>query len=353
MSSNVGILGIAMHLPPGVRRNDWWPTEVVARWHARPALAALDENVPGDDPVAAELRSHIADPFQGARQRHCLASDETLLDLELAAARAAIEQAGVDRGDIDLVLTDSLGHPTLATNTACSLHYHLGLRSDCFTLKTDGAQHAFLLQLSIADAMIARGHARYGLLVQSTAASRILDYREPLSAVFGDGATAAIVGPVADGFGLLASSHRTYGAHANTLVASVPGGAWYDEGRAYLHITDPAVMRDIQYHAVERSSDVIATALARAGLRPEDVAVFAMYQGVPWLQRLVQERAGLHAARATNTFAQIGHLFGASAPSTLALAESRGLVHRGDLVVAASGGNGMTYGAAIIRWGRA
>jgi 3-oxoacyl-[acyl-carrier-protein] synthase-3 len=352
MSSNVGILGIAMHLPPEVRRNDWWPTEVVARWSARPTLEAPDANAPGDDPAIAALRALIPDPFQGSRERHVLASHETLLDLEIAAARAAIERAGIDRGDIDLVLTDSLAQPVLATNTACSLHYHLGLRPDCFTVKTDGAQHAFLLQLSIAEAMITSGRARCGLLVQSTAASHILDYNEPLSVIFGDGATAAIVGPVTDGFGLLASSHRTYGAHANTLIASVPGGAWYDEGRAYLHVTDPAVMRDIQYHAVERSSSVVGAALARAGIRPEDVAVFAMYQGVPWLQRLVQERAGLHTARSTTTFTETGHLFGASAPATLVVAENRDLLHRGDLVVTASGGNGMTYGAAVIRWGR-
>jgi 3-oxoacyl-[acyl-carrier-protein] synthase III len=352
MSSNVGILGIAIHLPSEVRRNDWWPADVVARWPARPAIDPPDANGSADDPVATALRSCVADPFQGSSERRVLASHETLLDLEITAARAAIERAGVDRGEIDLVLTDALGHPVLATNAACSLHYNLGLRSDCFTLKTDGAQHAFLLQLSIAEAMIARGRARYALLSQSTAASRVLDYRQPLSAIFGDGATAAVIGPVGNDFGLLASLHRTYGAHANTLIASVPGGAWYDEGRAYLHVTDPSVMGAIQYHAVERSSEVIRAALARAGVRPADVKVFAMYQGVPWLPRLVQERAGLHAARFTETFTQVGHLFGASLPSTLAFAEARGLLRPGDLVVAASGGNGMTYGAAVVRWGR-
>jgi len=349
---NVGILGIAMHLPAEVRRNDWWPAEVVSRWSSRSVLAAPEVSFPADDQVAAEMRALLMDPFQGSVQRHVLASDEPLLDLELAAARAAIERAGIDLGEIDLVLTDSLAQPVLATNTACCLHYGLGLRNDCFTLRTDGAQHAFLLQLSIAKAMIAAGQARCALLVQSTAASRILNYDEPLSVVFGDGATAAVVGPVADDFGLLAASHRTYGAQAHTLIASVPGGAWYDAGRAYLHVTNPAAAWDIHYRAVERSNEVISSALAGAGVRPDDVVVFAMHQGVPWMQRLVQARAGLHAARSTDTFAQTGHLFGASAPSVLVAAEANDVLRSGDLVVCMSGGNGMTYGAAVVRWGR-
>ncbi len=351
--SNIGILGLALHLPQEVRRNDWWPAEVVARWLEQMAAAAPGADVASNDPDIAALSPPGLDPFGGTRERRVLASDEDLLDLELGAARTAIERAGIDRGEIDLVLTDALGQPFLATNSACSLHHHLGLRADCFTLKTEGAQHAFLLHLSIAEAMIASGRARHALLVQSTAASRLLDYTSPISPIFGDGATAAVVGPVPDGFGLLASTHRTNGAQANTLIASVPGGAWYEEGRACLHVTDFAAMRDIQYRAIERSCEVIAGALACAGVRPENVAVFAMHQGMPWLRPLVQARAGLRAARSADTFLELGNLFNACTPSTLAIATARGLVHDGDLVVIASGGNGMTYGAAVVRWGRA
>jgi 3-oxoacyl-[acyl-carrier-protein] synthase III len=351
--SNVGILGIALHLPPDVRRNDWWPAEVVARWRAQRAAAGIDAHVASRDPAIAALSPEVPDPFVGTRERRVLANDQSLLDLELGAARAAIEHAGIDRGEIDLVLTDTLGQPFLATNSACSLHYHLGLRGDCFSVKTEGAQHAFLLQLSLAEAMIASGRARYALLVQASAASRLLDHTSPIAPILGDGATAAVVGPVADGFGVLASIHRTNGAQANTLVASVPGRAWYDEGRAYLHVTDFAAMQDIQYRAIERSCEVIAAALARAGVRPEDVAVFAMHQGMPWLRPLVQERAGLRAARTADTLPEIGNLFNACVSSTLAKAAEQGFIHDRDLVVIASGGNGMTYGAAVVRWGRA
>ena len=353
MSTSIGILGLGMSLPRDVRRNTWWPAETIARWTAQPVIDPPDAIVSSDDSVAAALRSQVADPFQGSFERRVLGSDESLLDLELGAARAAIERSGVERDWIDLLLTDSLARPALATNWACNLHHHLGLRSDCFALQTEGTQHAFLLQLSIAEAMITSGRAHYALLIQSSGASRILDYNDPLSVIFGDGATAAIIGPVANGFGILAVSHRTDGAQANTMIASVPGGTWYDAGRAYLHITDRAAMKDILYRTIERAEEVVAAVLSRSGVRAEDVAVFAMYQGVSWLQRMVQERVGLERARTIDVFHETGNLFGASMPSVLTAAEKRNLLRPGDLVVTVSGGSGMTYGAAVMRWGRA
>lgn len=357
---NVGILGIALHLPPEVRRNDWWPADVVARWAARlppalPAPGATEGAAPGaaEDAVSGAMRAQAADPFQGTRERRVLAPEQTLLQLEVGAARGAIERAGLERGEIDLLLSDSLGHPVLATNAACGLHHALGLRPDCLSLQTNGTQHAFVLQLALAEALIATGRARFAVVVQSSAASRLLDHADPLSAVFGDGATAAVLGLVASGFGVLAVTHRTDGAHPNGLVASVPGGAWYDPGRAYLHVADPAALRGVVAGAVERSIEGLTAALARAGVDAGEIKVFAMHQGTPWLRRLVQERAGLHAAQAVDTFFDMGHLFGACTLSTLVVAEQRGLLHDGDLVAIASGGNGMTYGAAIVRWGRA
>ncbi len=78
-----------------------------------------------------------------------------------------------------------------------------------------------------------------------------------------------------------------------------------------------------------------------------------MHQGQPWLRHLVQEHTRLAHARVVDTFAATGHLFGAFVPSTLAVAERDGVLRDGDLVVIAGGGNGMTYGAAVVRWGRA
>jgi 3-oxoacyl-[acyl-carrier-protein] synthase-3 len=297
------------------------------------------------------MGAQAADPFQGAVQRHVLADDQRLLDLEHRAALSAIERAGVDPHAIDVLLTCSTPQDYQLTNSACELHERLGLPRACFSLLTEGAQHAFLLQLTIAETMILAGQAKTALLVQSSASSRLLDYADPISPVFGDGATAVVVGPVAGERGILAVTHNTDGRLPNTLIASVPGKRWYDEGLVRLHLADPVGMYDILLRTVDLSRESIEEALRRAGVQARDVDVFAMHQGQPWLRQLVQHHTRLEHARTIETFTATGHLFGAFVPSTLYAGVRDGILRDGDLVVIAGGGNGMTYGAAVVRWG--
>lgn len=351
--TDIGILGLGMQLPATVRHNTWWPPEIVARWAHRPAMPPpAIEVTPIVAAVISAMSSQATDPFGGSVARHVLADDEQLEELEVAAARSALARAALDPAEIDLVLTCTAPTEFQLTNSACALHARLGLRPACFTLQTDGAQYAFLLQLGLARAMIASGQARHALLVQGSAVTRLLDPESPISPMFGDGATAAVIGPVSPGRGILAAVHRTDGRLPNTLIASVPGARWYDGGRAILHMADPVGMREILLRTVELMTESIHAVLAAAGLTAADVNVLAMHQGMPWLRELVQQFTGLEHARAIETFASTAHMFSAFIPSTLVAAEERGDLRPGDLVVIAGGGNGMTYGATVARWGR-
>lgn len=349
----VGILGLGMHLPPTVRTNDWWPEDVVARWRAPigapPPAGDLSET--GLE-IVAKMSAQVRDPFQGSRRRHVLGHDESILDIQVAAARSALARADVRESEIDLLLTCTTPVDYQLTNSACELHYALGLPVSCFSLHVDGAQHGFMLQLALAESMIASGRARRALIVQASGASRLVDPASPMSAVFGDGATAAVLGHVSTNRGLLSSTHRTDGRLPNTLVATVPGKRWYDDGRALLHLQDPLGMRDILLRTVDVSKESILAALELAGLTPADVDVLAMHQGMPWLRELVQQHSGLAHTRSIETFTETAHLFAAFVPSNLVAAQDAGILADNDVVVLAGGGNGMTYGAAILRWGR-
>jgi len=352
MATPIGILGLAMSLPPDVRRNDFWRPEVLASSPQSRMKMPSGELTAGMAAVVSAMKQLAQDPQQGTIQRHVLSEGASLVGLEERAALEAIERAGVARDDIDVLLTHRTPVEYQLTNPACELHQRLGLPARCFALQTEGAQHSFLLQLSIAQAMIASGQARTALLVQSSGISRLLDYGDALSLAFGDGATAVVVGPVRAGRGILAAVHYANGASPHTLVASVPGKPWYAEGRSILHLADMPGMANILLRTVDVSKASIDEALRFADLRPDQVDVFAMHQGMPWLRRLVQEQTGLVHARAIDTFSATGHLFGAFVPSTLVAAEREGLLADGDVVVIAGGGNGVTYGAAVMRWGR-
>jgi 3-oxoacyl-[acyl-carrier-protein] synthase-3 len=357
----IGLLGVATYLPPETRRNDWWPDATVARWAAMrgapppPPPAAI---TPAMATVLAELAQQAADPFQGVTERRVMPADMTSVDMEAIAAEQAIARAEAsagpgapfDRGQIDALFTHTAVPEYLLSNTACVLHHRLGLAPGCFTMQAEASGNSFLMQLTLAEQMIAAGRARTALVVQSAAGSRLLDPDSPMSPLFGDGASAAVVGAVGSG-GLLAAVHRTDGSYPRGLIASVPGRRWYDDGRIVLHSGDPGAMRQIFLETADRAAEVVGAALAAAGEAAGDVALFAVHQGTPWLRRVTQAACGLVRARAVDTFATTGYLFGASIPLVLETAQRRGLVGPGDLVVMHGGGVGSTYGAIALRWG--
>lgn len=348
----IGILGVATHLPPQVRTNDWWDPETVAGWRGVYGPPALPEQVTdGMALVLRALKDNAADPFSGVVERRVLAADLSAADMEYDAAQRAIARAGIDRAQIGLLLTHTVVPEYLASNPSCRLHHRLGLPADCLSVQADATAYSFMAQVALAQAMLARGGGRpYALLVQSAVGSRLLDPGDPDSPVFGDGAAAVVLGPVPAG-GILGSAHRTDGRYPLALVASVRGGRWYDGGGPIvLHRADPAAMAEVFLRTADLAKVVVDAALTDAALTPADVDFFAVHQGTAWLRQLTQEHTGLSHARTVDTFAHTGYLFGASLPLVLETATHQGALHPGDLVLLHGGGTGATYGAIALRW---
>jgi 3-oxoacyl-[acyl-carrier-protein] synthase III len=349
----VGLLGVATYLPPDIRRNDWWPAALVDGWQrGAPPIPtpAASELTPGVRQVLAAMEEQARDPFLGVIERRVMAPTMTSHDMEREAAELAIARAGVARDEIDVLLTHTAVPEYLLSNSACELHRTLRLSPRCLAMQAEASGHSFLMQLTLAEAMIKAGGARHALLVQSTAASRLLDPEDPHGPLLGDGAAAVVVGRAPRG-GLLATVHRSDGSYPRALVASVRGGRWYDGGRIVLHRADPAAALQIFLETADRACEVIGAALAASGHTADEVALFAVHQGTPWLRAVTQQATGLTRARFVDTFATTGYLLGASIPLVLEQAQLRGLVAPGALAVLHGGGVGSTYGAAVVRWG--
>lgn len=351
----VGILGIGTYLPPEVRRNDWWSPETVARWMdaraKRPPLPPPDPLPAGAQRILQAMAAQARDPFQGTVERRIVPDDMVIADMEERAARSAIERAGIDPSEIDLLLTNTLVPDFLLGNPACVLHHVLGLSPSCFSMQTDIASYAFTMQLSIAQAMIRAGSARCALIVQSCIPSRMIDASDAMSPYFGDAAAAAVIGCVSDDAGIEAAVHFTDGRYSKTLVASVPGGRWYDDGRVVLHVPDPEQAHHMFLGTADQCKQAVDAALAAANRRHGDVDFFCIHQGTPWLRPVVQEYSGLSSARSVETFARTAYVFASSQPICLAFAQEQGQLRDGDLVMLTGGGSGSTYGAIALRWG--
>jgi 3-oxoacyl-[acyl-carrier-protein] synthase III len=353
-TTGVGILAVGMYVPPEVRRNDWWPPEVVAGWMAaRQAARKLSVPAGLGEGASRVLRAWTAeqeDPFCHTIERRVLAADRPAGEMAELAARDALDRAGVDPASIDLLLTHEVVPDHQMVNPACPLHHALRLSPTCLALQTEATAYTSLAQLALAEAMIASGRARRALLVQSCAASRLVDAGDPGSVLVGDGATALVVGPVGPGRGILSSVHHTDGRYPRGLIASAPGGRWYD-GRARMHVADPGQLFEAQLRIADVCASSIRAALEKSGHALADVDHLCVFQGKAWIPQVVHEHLGIgRPAPPSSVFRRFAYLSSAMIPAALFGAQEEGSLTDGDLVVLCGGGTGMTYGAAVLRW---
>jgi 3-oxoacyl-[acyl-carrier-protein] synthase-3 len=354
--TSIGILGLGTYLPPIVRGNDWWPDAIVDSWRARQAkrfthITDLATLGPGAQLVAEATARYADNPFEGARERRVAPADMRSSDMGAAAASDALARANIGPGDIDFLLVQSTCPDYINTPEGCRIHSLLGLRPGCFTTSVDAACAGFLQCLTLAQGLIASGVAKRGLIVQCTPMSRILRQEDPWSAAFGDAATAAIVGEVREGYGLLAQAHATDGATYGGLVTGVPGASWYDDGPVSVHVANHEHAREMVMSIPDVVKGLIEATLRTAGVAKPDVNFLAAHQATDWFGEVIQEHAGLVNARRVNTFPWTTSLSGANLPFALAVAERENLIGDGDLTVMFSGATGMTVGAMVCRWG--
>lgn len=356
---NIGIWGLGVYLPEGVRRNEDFPPEAVAAWRQKAAkrleriLAQFESEQSEGARVALEALVELGDdPFQGGQERRIMPPTMTAADMEAAAAREAIARAGISKEDIGLVISYTLCPDYINVPQACVLHANLGLPERTLTFAVDAVCNSLIMQLSIAREQIANGRARFALLTQSSAITRLASSGEHYDTWFGDGATAIVVGPVGEGRGILGYAHRTDGTLHKALVCGVPGGRWFDAGAPVTYSEDHRANFDMVAKIADRAKQVIGESLAEAKLRPEEVDFYACHQAFLWLRRVTQKYCGLTQARAVDTFAWAGTVSAANLPLVLATGEREGLLRDGDVVQLFQGGTGMTWSGMVLRWGR-
>jgi 3-oxoacyl-[acyl-carrier-protein] synthase-3 len=356
---SIGIHGVGVYLPEIVRRNDHWSSAQVAAWRekARRRLDRIQDAFPeapreGQRLVLEAMLRMGDDPFQGIEERRAMPSTMTAVDMQTAAARQAIERSGVRPDDIGLVMSFTLCPDFLYAPDACAVHSNLGLKRDCISLGIDSVCNSLMMQLTLAQAMIASGRVQYALLTQCSAMTRMPSSGEHYDTWFGDAATAVVVGPVQNGYGILSYSHRTEGKLHRALVCGVPGKRWFDLGEVVSYSEDHAANFDMCVNIADRSKEVADEALRSANLSHDSVDFYACHQAFLWLREVTQKVMRIEQAKSVDTFKWAGSLSAATLPLVLARGEEEGLLRAGDHVVLFQGGTGITYSSMVIRWGK-
>lgn len=360
----VGILGLGAALPEAVRGNDFWDDKLTKRDERQRRGDVLDLRTQASGTRAelpsaiVEAMAEVDDPvFQGAKVRHVIGDDEEVSDLEARAASRALREARVDPSDIDVVLVHSLPGDHLIPSNAPAIQHKCGLtRATAWSLDVGCA--SFPPQLLTAASLVRSGAARHVLVVQSQCGSRVVAPENPQSIGFGDGAAAAVIGRVPDGYGLLGSYMRTDGSFRDGIVLAPveptgPERLWWKDGSIgplRMATFDADVGKLAGQRGPEFCREACLGALAAAGLSVEDVSLYLGNQSVGWFVGACRRALGLPREKAFETFADVGNIGGATVLHNLERALALGRVHDGDVLLVYTPGAGFTRASAVLRW---
>ncbi len=289
----------------------------------------------------------------GIKERRVVDADTNVSDLAASAGLAAIADAGLSPDEIDLVIVATGSPEMIWPSTACLSQVKMKL-SDCPAFDIQAACTGFIYGLTTADALLLSGAFKNILLIGAEAISRFVNWKDRNTCVlFGDGAGAVVLQTAEPGFGVLSSYLCARGSGADLLKIPAGGSAQVCSAEAINNDSHTIKMRgsDVFRFAVKAMPESVEKALERAGLGIEDVDYFIPHQANKRIIESAVERLGIPPEKVVVNIKEYGNTSAASIPLALENIYSSGQLQRGDVVVLAAFGAGLTWGANVIRWG--
>ncbi|RKN47035.1 3-oxoacyl-ACP synthase III family protein [Streptomyces hoynatensis] len=326
----IGILGTGSYLPKELVGNEEVARQagVTAEW--------------------IERKTHIS------TRRHA-APDEASSDLAVKAAERALSSAGLSVAEIDYLILATSTPDFPQPPTSYLVQHRLGAENAA-CLDVNVVCSGFVYALELARGLVTLHPGARALVVAADVYSRIVDVTDRRTAVlFADGAGAAVVGAVPEGYGFL-DTELTSRGDAHALIRIEAGGSrtpasheTVAQGGHFFRMNGRAVREFVAGNVPA----ALRRLLARAGLRTEDVDHFVPHQANGVMIADLVESSGLTKAHTHRTLERYGNVGAASIPVTLDEANHDGYLKKGDLVLLAGFGGGMALGTSLLRWGAA
>jgi 3-oxoacyl-[acyl-carrier-protein] synthase III len=279
----------------------------------------------------------------GIRARHFAAPDVCSSDLGLEAAKNAIQAAGLQPQDIDLIIVATSTPDMVFPSTACILQNKLGANGGA-AFDVQAVCSGFVYALAIANAMIQTGAATKALVVGAEVFSRILDFNDRTTCVlFGDGAGAVVL-EASDTPGILASDLHADGKHVGILCVpgNVSGGRIL--GVPLLKMDGQAVFK----LAVGVLEQAARSTLAKAGKTEADIDWLIPHQANIRIMQSTAKKLKLPMEKVMVTVDQHGNTSAASIPLALDAGVRAGKIKPGELLLLEGVGGGFTWGAVLL-----
>ncbi len=293
----------------------------------------------------------------GIAQRHFAAEGEYTSDLAFAAATRALEHAGVDASELDLIVCATTTPDNTFPSTAAKVQHKLGMTNGA-AFDIQAVCSGFVYGLAVADNFIKCGQAKTVLLIGAETFSRILDWEDRSTCVlFGDGAGAIVMRAMEEepekpdngaghnsGRGVLSTHIHSDGSNYDILY--VDGGPSTTQTVGHLRMNGREVFR----HAVTNLASIVDEALDANGLERSDLDWLIPHQANKRIIDLTTRKLGMSADNVVLTVEKHANTSAASIPLALDCAVKDGRIKRGDLILLEAMGGGLTWGAGLVRW---
>jgi 3-oxoacyl-[acyl-carrier-protein] synthase-3 len=281
----------------------------------------------------------------GIRERRIAADSQALSDLSLPAARQALEQAGSDGTDVDLLIVATVTPDMMFPSTSAILADQLRAEAAAAYDLSAGCT-GFMYAVAQAYGMVAAGLSRRALVVGGDVLSRILDWSDRSTVVlFGDGAGAVVLEP-ADEAGFLAFELGADGSGGRHLWLPGSGSRRFDDPDKFVKMNGREVFKFATRVLVSSAEAV----LDRCGTSVQDVDVYVPHQANVRIIDHATKKLGIPSDRVVINVDRYGNTSSGSIPLALAEAQSDGRLRRGSLVLMTGMGAGLTWGSALMRW---
>ena len=324
----IGVLGVGKYIPTRKITN-----EQLERQTGIPAQAIVEKT--------------------GIQTRFIADEKATASGMSAVAARQAIEMAGLHPEQLGSVIVCTFSGDYVYPATACKVQELVGAKNaGAFDIMANCT--GFQVGLGVlSDRMLVDATINYGVVVGTALQSRFIDWNDPNSAIFfGDGAGAAVLGKVPEGFGVLSNEIYT-NSKVFDSVRLRGGGSSHplrpeniNDGLQYYEMNGMEVWKQV----VQYQPKAIRRSLQKIGKTVEDVDFFIFHQANLRLIEYLMGKMKQPMSKTHTTVAEIGNTADASLAITLCEAVQKGLIKRNDLVVISGVGAGFTFGSTVIRW---
>jgi 3-oxoacyl-[acyl-carrier-protein] synthase-3 len=325
--SGIGIIGIGAHVPEGTLTN-----------------LDLERMVDTSDEWILERT--------GIRKRHKADSETATSDLAAQAALRALEDAGLQADDIDVIILGTATPDMFFPSTACLVQKAIGAKSAA-AFDVSAACSGFLYGLSIAEDFVKTGKYRRVLVIGAETLTKIIDWTDRATCVlFGDGAGAAVIGNVGDGHGIISSFLASDGSMGELLQLPAggsripPSEQTVKDGLHYVKMQGNKLFKA----AVKAMASAAVSVLDDAGYTSDDLDILITHQANMRIIDATARRINVPKEKVFANVDEYGNTSAASIPIALTEARKKGILKKGMLVELVSFGGGLTWASVLLRW---